>query len=317
MGVLQNEHPARTSPHVCPDRHGLVQKSDQAWTEASLWMLVKSINQVVDRMERMFECRRQWCCELQMLQNCLKMSSGHVSMQTKWGTTICVIRPKHSSWHSLCCPRKEKKNRHDPQKLTPCKQIRKGFVCGLENGCFELLQRKNWRKKPNTVVCIDGSALTNKEGWTSLIPATLLASKASLLRVGKCHQRHCHSKLEYFREQAHYHCQLQILVLENSRCLHSRLTWFYALRSHHPPTATFLSLSTSFVCIISNKDSTGPSSVTLQNQATAWRIWPSSKSSCCIDKQTCQRLETMFSSCPMTRRLPSTSFLVAFGYLFV
>ncbi len=74
---------------------------------------------------------------------------GHVSMQTKWGTTKYVwrvIRPKHSSWHSLY-RYKEKKNHHEPQKLTPCKRVRKGFVCDLENGCFEVLQRQKVKKE--------------------------------------------------------------------------------------------------------------------------------------------------------------------------
>ena len=193
MGLSQNNHPARTSPHVClPDWHGLIQTRDPAWTESSPCMLVQSINQVVDRMERIFECRGWLCCELYMLQNCLKTSSGQVSMQTKWGTTKrvwSVIQLKHFSWHSLCCCKKEN-NCHEPQKLTPCKWVRKGLLVAWRMVVLKFSSSKKRRKKPNTV-CIDGSALT-KQGWTSLTPVTLKASYDSPPQVGKCHQRHCH-----------------------------------------------------------------------------------------------------------------------------
>ncbi len=143
-----NIQPGHVHMFVQTDMNLSKQETDLGLKQ-SLCMLVKSINQVIDRIERMFECKGRWCCELQMLQNRLITFSGHVSMQTKWGTTKYVwhvIRLKHLSWHSLCCC-KEKKNRHEPQKLTPCKRVRKGFVCGLENGCFEVLQRQQVKKE--------------------------------------------------------------------------------------------------------------------------------------------------------------------------
>jgi hypothetical protein len=105
-------------------------------------------------------------------------------------------------------------------------------------------------------------------------------------------------KLEYF------HCQEEfgIDVLKNLRCLASFKTdgISHSMFSS-PPTSTFSLFSTLFLpANILNKDSIGPSSVTLQNQVTAWRIWPLSKLLCCIVKQTCRWLETSFSSWTMT-----------------
>ena len=75
-------------------------------------MLVDSCDQIIYRMKWMFECRGGCCCELEMLQDCLKTVPGHVRMKTKWGTNIyvrCIVRPEHStSWDALACSKEKR-----------------------------------------------------------------------------------------------------------------------------------------------------------------------------------------------------------------
>lgn len=82
------------------------------------------------------------------------------------------------------------------------------------------------------------------------------------------------------------------------RLVYIRLTTLYATLTYNEKCALkklfhinankFLSLQHILVIfhidmgIILNKDSTSPSSVTLQNWATGWRTWPSSKLLCCV-----------------------------------
>ena len=174
---------------------------------------------------------------------------------------------------------------------------------------------KKWRKKPKTV-CIDALALTNV-GCTFLTPTTFLASKGSLPHAlyiplfavlvafgifsGAAGSLSSSTEKPWARKFETSSFKINGI---------SRSTFLST-----PAAATFSSFPHRFFWDNIEQRFNQSFWFILQNQATAWRIWPSSKSSCCIVKQSFQHLEMTFSSCPTTRRLSSTSFLVAFGYL--
>ncbi len=150
---------------------------------------------------------------------------------------------------------------------------RKCFVCGLENGCFKELQwlkvkkeakySVDWRISPyqrRLNMISDISHAPSIQGFTyyiSCVPMSVevgIVLRAYLLLFSTANP--CIQKFE-------------MTSFKTDRILRSTFS--------PPPTVTFLSFSTLLLGKYLNKDSHGPSTYTLQNWASALRIWPLSK----------------------------------------